>query len=711
MIVDLYLKKIAQQALLEMLKDGVIPSSVALSQLISEIIEGKDLSRPLISQDKPTVEFGEQASASKFNDIFSRIWDDLDVLYDTALVTEQELALSSARTEAELSRIDKDVRSLIDRADRLLLVADQTEGLLQVVGDNFQDSTNINLEETTAFIDTTSHTVHGNYFITESIDLDSEMDLSKITDADISITPLDTSLRRNPGTHDSRPTDMLKDSGHPWLYKLDSIEPLASAGIEIVIDFRRAIIPPADVVTISKIAFDPFLRNNSLLITVQYSIDGISWRDIPVVDPVRKLANSTTYLFESVSLNFLKLILVKDIYDESHNSYVYKYGIRHLGLYGVRDIFVEESTLISNPLMPTNPDGTPIQFTKVSLSKACEHIEPSTNIDYSIAFLIPGEDYEQTDFFPITPLNREDVIGPQLLSVAGSAEVLATVSISEGDEEFPFRLDTTNRLLEDQEVDQNSIEIWRNIGFKDRLYSVVQPDGSGLEAGWHRDGPYYITYGLVDTLAGMIIDFGPSTIEIDGVDLSGRVSLSPGIHRFRVQEQNWHSLRGLSKVTAVEASIKRLQGIQAYCGAEGLAATLDDLTEVPNYTVIDPLYPFNHKLLIEGLDYAVSYQGAKPYKGVSRYAAYLLRQIPESQMGLFSQPTDYDIFSFTRITDEVNPRLMVKWSQYDSESPREKFVLITRTGDYAEGLVLKAIFKTTNPKRTASLDGYEIRVK
>lgn len=712
MIEEIYLKKIAQQVLLEMLKDGVIPTSIALTEIIRETTSGKDLNMPLISQDRPVIGFGELASASKFNSIFSRIWDDIDALYDTALTMEQELGLGSARTEAELNRIEKEVRSLIDRADRLLLVANQTEGLLQVVGDNFQDTSNIDLSQTTAFVDTASHTVHGNYFITDAINLDTEMDLTRIGDADISITPLDTALRRQPGTHDSRPTDMLRDSDHPWLYKLESSEPLASAGIEVLIDLRKAAIAPATSVSISKIAFDPHITNNSILVTVQHSIDGVSWNDVPVSDPIRKLIGPTTYLFESINLNYLKLIIAKDIYDEGLDSFIYKFGIRHLGLYGVRDVFVEESTLISNPLAPTNPDGTPIQFTNVTLSKACEHIEPSTNIEYSVAFLLPGVGgYDQTDFFPLIPLNRENLIGPQILSVAGSAEVTAASVIENELADFPFKLDSTNRLLTGHEMGSAGVEVWRNLGYKDRLFSIVQPDGTALEAGWHRDGPYYITYGLVDTLGGLVIDFGPSSIEVDGVDLTGRVSLSPGIHRFRVQEQNWYSLKGMTQVATIEPSIKRIKGTKASCGAEGLVTAPNETTEELDYTVIDPLYPYNHKLLIEGLSYSAAYQGPRIYKGLARYAAFLPRAISESDMGLFSKPTDYNVFSLVRITDNVAPRVMVKWSQYGSEDPREQFLLVTRTGDYAEGLVFKAVFKTTNPRRTASLDGYEIRVR
>ena len=714
MIETLYLKKIAQHVLMEMLKDGVIPSSVVLTELVRDKTSNKNLAQPFVSQDKPTIEFGERASASKFNDIFDRIWDDLDVLYDTALETEQELALGSARTEAELKRIEKEVAVLIERANRLLLIADQTEGLLQVVGDNFHDTSNTNVNATTAFVDIASNIVHGNYLITDSISLNTELDLTKVENGDITVTPLDTALRRNPGTHNSEPIDMLSDGDHPWLYRLDSLEPLASAGIEVIINFSKAVIAPEDSIAISKISFDPYITNNSFLFTIQYSMDGISWNDIPVSDPIRRLSGPTTYLFESLSLRFLKLIMAKDIYDEDvqTNTYVYKFGIRHLGLYGIKDVFIEESDYISKPLMPVNPDGSPIQFTQVALSKACEHIEPSTDIEYAIAFLIPnGEGYDETDFFSILPLNRENLVGPQTLSVAGSAEVTSAIKISTEDENFPFKLDISNRLLEGVEMGDEKTQVWRNLGYKDRLFSIVQPDGRGLEAGWHQDGPYYITYGLVDSLAGMTIDFGPSTIEVDGVNVSGRVVLYPGIHRFRVQEQNWYSLRGMRKVTSVEPSIKRIKGTSAICGAEGLNAEPDEVTEEINYTVIDPLYPYNHKLLIEGLDYAVSYQGAKPYKGISRFAAHLPRFIPESDMGLFSAATDYDIFSLTRIENNTAGRIMVKWAQYDDEEPRERFLLIDKTGDFAEGLVLKAKFKTTNPRRTASLDGYEIRVK
>lgn len=705
MIEENYLQKIAQQILLEMLTDGTVPSPPVLSEATKRATEGVDLSHAISLQRQEPIGFNEASSASKMNRILRRLWDDLDVLYDTSLSNEKVITEASVRTEAELRRMEREISVLIERANRLLLLTDKTEGLLGTLGDNFETADKIDLSATTAFVDIPNQTVHGGYHSSSQEVLGGDIPLDRVLNGNITVTPLDPALRRRPGNLNSQPVDMLVDNERPWIYVLDSVEPLPSAAIDVTINLTRAL----EGAPINKITFDPYLRNNSILITMQYSMDGVSWKDLPVSDPMRRLAGPTTYIFEDIEPSYLKIIIVKDMYDERVGSFVYKFGVRHLGLHQTKSVFQEASVFRSAALMPVDENDQPIKFTQISLSKVCEHLEPGTNIDYSIAFLVPTEDGpETTDFYQISPLTREARSSTQTLSVAGSTREDVSLTVEADPASFPFDRDNTNKLLQEIELTEK-FEVWRNIGFNERLYAVADGTGAAVEAGWRREGPHYLTYGLVDQLGGQTIDFGPKTIEIDGVVCMGKVLLSPGIHLFKVAEENWHSLRGIREVHDIDMSVKRLTGRQASCGVEGLG-DLDEPTITNDYTVIDPLYPFNHKLLIEGIVYSRAYQGERKYTGVSRFASHLLREIPESELGANSSEDNYGVFAKTRTADESVVRLMVKVK--DGQVPtREQFIITKYSGNYAEGVILNATFTTTNIKRSASLDGYQIRFK
>lgn len=714
-IEEVYLRKITQQILLEMLKDGVIPTSTALIGKTREQTDNLDLANPRLAQPRPAIAYGEEASASKFNNILSRLADDLDVLYDVSLISEKDIGLSSMRTLTELNQIGKTVNGLIERAARLLLTTDQTEGLLAVLGDSFEDSTLIDLDATTAYVDTFGQCVHGAFLDNAGVDLVNSLDLTALQASDIRVTPLDTSLTPSPGTHNSSVLDMFNQNDNAWHYRARGPSTLDVAPLEIKIDFRSAIRPPEAFLTISKVIIDPATTNNSMLILLQYSKDGITWNDFPVNDPVRRINAATTYLAEEVELTHLRIVLTKDIHDSLSGGYIYDFGIKNIALFGYHQVFTDTSDLVSTRLLLTDPTGAEKTFTMAALSTACEHVPADTTIDYGIAFLLakeaPGEEedpYTQTEFFKVIPLNRENPIGPTIIEVAGSSQVITEATINTAEEEFPFKENSINRLLlTGTEISGSNVQVWRNVGSNLEWKTVKGVDGKAVDAGWYFDSPYYVTYALVDDIGGKEFDFGPNPIEIDGVEAIGRVRLSRGVHKCRVHERSWFSVKGLHHISAVEPLTKKLTGNKSVYGENGLS---EELTETLGSQVIDPLYPYNHKLLIEGLVYDAGYRGEKPYSGVKRFAAFFPKQTTEAEMGLIVENHDYSKFTVTRTDGSTAPRIMVKWVQIDEENPRESFLIITTSGDRASGLVFKATFNSTNPKRTSSLDGYEIKV-
>lgn len=709
-IQQLYLEKISQEILLEMLKDGITPSSPALVEAIRDKRAGRLLSAPISVQPRATIERFEQASAKKFNDIMANIISDIDVLYDALLNTEQQIYLGGARTFKELSRLQKEAQRLNDRADRLLLVTANTEGLLSVVGDSFDTTEKIDLEETTALIDTASGSAQLSYYEGTEITGITELDLSRIRDEDIRVTPLDPALTRNPGTHNSNLVDMVRESDHPWMYTVASRSIIPSASIEVVIDLSRAVQSGAEDLTINRISFKPYLTNNSILLAAQYSSDGVSWKAIPVTDPIRRLAGPTLYLFEDISLRYLKFIITKDSPDSPIAAgSEYRFGVEHIGVYSKKQSFVASSQLVSTPLFPLAQDGSYKNFSNAVLSVVCEHILPDTTIDYSIAFVTVTDDVTtQTSFYPVVPLNRENRNGQQIISIGDATKTSLSTKINPSIRDFAFALNSENVLAE---LTLSSIDptVWRNVGFNDRYYSVYHADRSLVEAGWRKEGAEYITNGFFER--SISIDFGPSPIEIDGQSVSGRIVLSPGIHTFRVSEPNWFSLEGMDRVTSVDSSSHKIIGRRSYYGSLGLEGTFEDIPTIErNYEKLDPLFPYNHKLLIEGLAYATTYQGERIYKGADMFAAYLPQRLSESDFGLFGATGDYNIYSIIKREGATADSIMLKWTQNSEDTPREKIVIVEKAGEFAQGLVFKAVFNTSNPRRSPSLDGYTIKV-
>lgn len=708
-IQQLYLEKITQEILLEMLKDGTIPSSPALAEALRDKKAERTLSAPVSVQPRVAVERFEQASAKKFNDIMTNVISDIDVLYDALLNTEQQVYLGGARTFKELSRLQKEAQRLNDRADRLLLITANTEGLLSIVGDSFDTTERINLEETTALIDTASGSAQLSYYEGTEITGIAELDLSRLRDEDIRVTPLDPALTRNPGTHNSSLVDMVRESDHPWMYTVASRSTVPSASIEVVIDLNRAV-PDLQDLTINRISFKPYLTNNSILLAAQYSSDGVSWKAIPVTDPIRRLVGPTLYLFEDVSLRYLKFIITKDSPDSPIAAgSEYRFGIEHVGIYSKKQSFVTSSQLVSAPLFPLAQDGSYKNFSNAALSVACEHILPDTTIDYSIAFLTVADNVTtQTSFYPVVPLNRENRNGQQIISIGDATKTSLSTKMDPSIRDFAFALNSENVLTE-LTLSSSSPTVWRNVGFNDRYYSVYHADKTLVEAGWRKDGAEYITNGFFEKATS--IDFGRSSIEIDGQVVSGRIILSPGIHTFRVSEPNWYSLEGMNRVTSVDSSSHKIVGRRSYYGSLGLEGTFEDAPIIDqNYEKLDPLFPYNHKLLIEGLAYATTYQGERIYKGADMFAAYLPQRLSESDFGLFGAQGDYNIYSIVKREGATADSIMLKWTQNSEDSPREKIVIVEKAGEFAQGLVFKAVFNTSNPRRSPSLDGYTIKV-
>jgi hypothetical protein len=708
------LRQITQKILLEMLKDGTIPSAPTLVRAQQNVLRDRNPSNPLSDQPREGVWFRESASSSKLNRMLNLIVDDLDVLYDSFLDSEQKIEASYFRALAELKRIDRETKSLLGRVNRLLLTEKNTEGFLLTVGDDFVDASKVDQDLTTAIVDLSNQAVHGAFVGDLETRFSTLVDLDRIEEGDITVRVLTPDAR---GGQDSAPRlNMLNQDDEPWIYRCSTGEAYSGpVSIEVRIDF-------GSVISAAKLGFQPFITNNSVLILAQYSSDNLTWKDIPVQNPLRRVVGPSLYLFPPTSFQYLRIVLTKDVHDafqSGNGRKQFTFGLSKLEVFGIETSYENECELVSEMLYATDADGNYENFTQASLSLACEDLPGETDIEYSIAFKIPDElnpgQFTQSEFFVVAPLNRNDRSKPLTVSVTDIEDSESIYWIGTIDA-FANENDIDHRILDLGASDPpDSFQLWRNPGDNSYLYTVASPTGEAIEQGWSFDGFRYSCFFYIDEENGQEFDFGPTRIEIDGAIRTGAFRLTQGIHFAKTEARNWYSLSGLARVRTFSPATKTFTGTKRSYGEAGEGDWADGIGETANYQVIDPLYPYNHKLIIEGLDYTGEFDDQltrNRYAGVTRYAAQLMIKVDQSYFDNDVPSDNYSIYTIVPGEDTGTRRtyICVKWIQPGDDDPRERFAVVSRTATYAQGVVLKAKFITHNPSRTATLEGYEIRI-
>lgn len=702
-ILEKHKEYLAEQILLHILHNNIVPTAEQLIGILRARTSTLDLGQPQSSQ--PIVEFAyrEESSANKVNKLSRSICDDLNVLYRTLASVEEQNEVLRSIVLPKLDSLSRKCAELLSRADRLLITAEDTTGLLHAVGDEFTDTSKIDLLRSTATIDLEGQTVHSRYLQADTLRIDDSYNLNNLRNGDILISVLTAGASPAPGTRDSENRYLLSGDSRAWIYTVSS-ERQNPVSIAVQINFSNCI-NGAEFLKTRKIVFSPFIVNNSVTVLLQYSKDGVLWQDVPSENPQRQIAAPTVFLTEEFEFKYLRVVMTKSHHTRLSGSgkYIHDFGIKEIKISNTLNFYERESVFWSNVLPVDN-------VTKASLSVACEHVPPETSIDYYIGFVINGE---STELQRVDPLNRDDLTSALIAETGGISSSTGDAVINWADRSFDGA-QNANLVTLDIFADE-AVRLWRNVGVSDALYSTRQADTRITEAGWEYKDGTYTTYIQVTESGGLTIDIGGSPMVIDGVSSTGRIRLSRGVHKVEVLERNWYSLEGLYSVTSFDPITKTFTGSQRKYGDRGFTIQREEEPEiVVRYNVTDPLYPYNHKLLVEGLDYENNFDelsAGRIYRGVGRFAAFLPDQV---SLNLLEGNDSLDRGQFSIVTGrsegEAQLKFALKWTAVNEEEPRELFVIETVTGDRASGVILKAILKTTNPKKSPSLDGYEIRV-
>lgn len=735
LIIDEYIK--------DQLSRGVSINAEDVELALTELVEDLDLSIPQFIAEDYHVESLEESSASKHIATFSQIKQDLRALFKEMLRLTTVSRDSFERWKLEALAIEKQLIDLEDRIENLLLLTQDTEGYHSIIVDNFTDTVNVDLANTTAEIDLN----------TASIQLAPEADtLGRVFLNDLDLTK-DIKFKVRSTVDFINRVD-LAGASLTNVFKQDSSLWMTSIGMRRAkpVTCELTVRLDDDPVNISKIVLElhDSVESSPVSITPLYSTDNETWYQVPSNTFTVETRETAVFSFTPVEAKWVKFVLVKQGPDKSDitNVFTYQFGFKEIAFYfqgfGIVDLGDTYQQFISYPRYQLGYDGLAVQFEKLTL-EVCERIEENTDIRYFITAsndpLVPLS--TSTLWIPISPLGRAEPEHPQLVVVGEANEALfgidedVQISYDKGGatgfvnpaEEFNllYKNTTTNeieslpvtagatryrfanpgdRILNYQiqmegntavDMNLNTLTVFRNVGEKGLDPTDPTAVVRDVQRGWRFEEPWYICIVEILNPDGMTIDVGDKPIyiddveykhKIDGTILTGKTQTNSGIHRIRVHKNSWrHVTTGADSLTVLRAA--------------------------------DTLYPYNHKLLIEGYDYASDFPDAnKVYLGADIFAEIQMKQVSVFDMMRNVSKDNYRLFALDQDAPDTHTGgnsptrvFVVKADEESADFQNERFVIkFTQINQLQRYLRLRADLITEDENITPALHSYKIKL-
>lgn len=731
-----YREILIEEYIASKLRLGIIPSAEEIETQITAYSE-LDLTEPQFDPDTYHTEPKENASASKFNSGFASIRSDVRALYKEMLGLSKTSSEAYERWGLESKVLEKRLIDLQDRIDNLLLITQDTDGYKTFIVDNFSDATLVDQEITTADLD-----LNGQQIIMGPSSLEgTRIFLNDLAVADVSFRIRSTiDLLSRTDALDADLRNPFNQANQSWWTVLE-MRKAKPVTCELSIKLGDKAIK----LTRIYIELHDSTKSAPMVITPLYSNDNYNFTQLPTNTYTQEIRTSGNFVFSEIEAQYMKFVLTKAGPDLGNTDAIdYQFGFKQISFFGEAFNIDNKQQLFSLPLSVDGIDGNPVNFSKVLL-ETCERIETNTDIKYFIAAsnspVFPVD--ISTEWFPITPKNRtvlytqavldlgdiqeeeigiSEIVTPSyngvstnssyinpaqtfhLLSNNGGTilDQLITATgirytfINEEDRILNYQIKDKDYVGSGSgdkiEYDEDSIVIFRNVGSQGLIDSEQSDQVRGIQKGWSFSEPYYSTIVQVLNANGFSIDVGNSPIIVDDIKYTNNVpasALSTGVHVVKVHKDNWLSVPpGLN--------------------------TLDDLKS------LDILYPFNHKLLIEGYEYGTTYPSTdlKAYIGVDLFAEILMKKVSIFDLVNNLKPNDYKYFALdndaplTHTSGNLSTKVFV--IKTDSSNPdfsNERYVIrFTLINQRYTYLRLRADLSTEDEKITPSIDSYKIKL-
>jgi len=731
---------ILERIFIDNLKNGIILTADELEDKFNKYKKSHiDLSKPISKFENFDFERGAESSASQIQNIASAISDDVSII-------SRELKNIVGKSQGYYERWTIEVQRLLNKAkrlehdiDSLLLLQSDTAGYFAHVGDNFADMNKIDTANTDAKIDIREGTITINPYNSYPSDSSggSRIDLSNLSEYDVSFTILSTTPIGYTTTGQAIPLNALKSPGVDGYNWIGTVAKNENGYVSAELKVRLSTIEDKEV---SRILFEGATQNTggSPTITCQWSLDGYQWYMVDDPSPTKSLeANIANWSFPITKMRWIKFLFIKNNYDYNEGgTYWYEFGARSIRLFGHQYNIDTSDVFQTTAQQPIDAEGEPVFFTKVSFEACDTHVNDDngdqiTNIEYYIAASEDGIT-DWTEWVRVSPLQQENANYPSTILFGGSKKLdnmnmtientaffkkfNSSLGINNLTEDFDWIVNTENCYLgynfkspdfvlsntviplkiDPTDTDPNSdlfnanyisntVEVWRNV------FDSTTPDRKVRDqnAGWgFQNNEYYCSFYIVNS-SGVVFNFGDTECIIDGIKRTGEVRIYRGVHTFRTNQENWYDFY-------VDESSYQLE-------------TEEQLKSV------DSLYPYNHKMILEGFPYLTDkFAGEKVYNGVDILSQYY--GIKVSAFDLENNIPSEDslkYFAFVKGAgrDEfpscaILLRRDVNYNDYTDELCR--VIWKAREGKY-QYLRMKAEFTSNDSTKTSTLYSYRIK--
>lgn len=727
LILDAYIKT--------QLTRGVTLSAQDIADTVTSLLTTLDLTVPQFTASNFYVVSKDSSSASQFVSAIDTIRQDLRALYKELIELTKTSLIAAERWNAESAVLEKKLIDLEERIDDLLLLIQDVNPQQGIIVENFTDMHLVDKDLTSAFVDLQSTTAYlgktntsvTRVFLNELIPGD---------DVTFKIRSTIDVVGRQDATN-ATIADPFSQESRTWWTSVNtkSVRPMTC---ELIVKLGETAVP------ISKIFIElhDSIEASALVVTPLYSTDNINFAQLPTNTFTQEVRNIATFQFSEVNAKWVKFILIKrgpDLSSSDATLFSYQFGFKEISFYA--EAFDDNTTqqLISNPLSIIDIDGSPLEYEKVIL-ETCERIEANTSIRY---YITTSNDSDvvvnsSTIWTPIAPTNRltspyskiltvgdieDGIIGDNefvtitsgvnegfwLISEDGAGDIQTTLHASSSNR-YTYK-NSNDRLLnhqiKDQEytgsggtaiqINERTLTIFRNVG--EQGLNPTSDTIRNIQRGWRFEDPYYICVVEIDNPEGISIDVGDFpmivdntsyTNKIDNTVLTGKAGDNTGIHKIKVHKSRW----------------------------KYVTPNLNTLAELKS---ADPLYPYNHKLLVEGYVYGSSYPitSEKKYHGVDLFAETLMKKVSPFDIYNNVKEDNYDVYALdkdapgTHTDGNSKPTkvILLKIDEDDANFQNETFMIkFTRINQLKKYLRLRADFATTDTKVTPALHAYKIKL-
>ena len=268
-----------------------------------------------------------------------------------------------------------------------------------------------------------------------------------------------------------------------------------------------------------------------------------------------KYSKTEVLTFSNTDNRFIKIVFHKRAYDKVRNgSRIHAVLIDYINI--SRSSYSGVATLIA---MPLEVDGV---YAKCAID-ACDSISEGHDsiIDYEIS--INGHQWQK-----IRPVGRH----------SGNQDIPSIANIINDIENAP--LDMGVGVLRKDGAVEYSLSLPEDFTASNfiSMYQTELLD----EHEWEEDSGSYTV--IATMLARKEVDFGPYDVSINGQWASGKVDFTPGIYKMQISSENYSNIFLGNAKNATDVGL-----------GEFIVTGSDN---VPR-TVLDKLYPYNHKYIIE----------------------------------------------------------------------------------------------------------------